>query len=197
MSNFIAITVTLFLVIDAFGNIPAYLSLVQKLPTRRQNWIAARELLIALGIMVLFQFVGPILLSLFEITKSTVQIAGGIVIFLIALRLIFSGDKENENFWGEGEPFIVPLATPLIAGPSLLALIMIYAQEEPHNFTVIGAIFVAWFFSAAVLIFARPIFRLMGEKGLLACQSLMGLLVGLVAVQMFLRGIVGLLNEPL
>ena len=194
MNNFIAITITLFLVMDALGNIPTYLSLVQKLKKKRQNWIAIRELFFALVIMLVFHYVGHILLTVLEISKTTVQISGGIVLFLIALRLIFAEEKEKEDFWGEGEPFIVPIATPLIAGPSLLALIMIYAQEQTGDFTVLAAIFTAWFFSAIIFQFARPIFRLLGNKGLLACQSLMGLIVGLIAVQMFLRGVAGLMG---
>ncbi|NGX55702.1 MAG: hypothetical protein KR126chlam2_01341 [Chlamydiae bacterium] len=193
MRNFFAIAITLFLVIDALGILPTYVSMVDKLNKKRRTLIAVRELFIALGIMIIFHYFGHVLLNLLEVTKTTVQISGGIVLFLIAVRLIFATEQESNGFWGKGEPFIVPIATPLIAGPSLLALIMIYAQEQPHNPIVLGAIFLAWFVSAIIILCARPIYRLMGEKGLMACQSLMGLIVGLIAVEMFLRGVKGLI----
>ena len=194
MMSFLSSTLTLFFVIDAFGVIPTYLSLVRKLEPKEQRMIALRELLFALGIMIIFHYVGHLLLALIGVTQATVQISGGIILFLIAVRMIFSHDVTPDTLWGEGKPFIVPIATPLFAGPSVLAVIMIYAQEKPHSFSLLGAIFCAWLLSAIIILFARPILRLIGKKGLSACEKLMGLVVGIIAVEMFLLGLTGLLS---
>lgn len=191
---FLSIALTLFFVIDAFGHIPTYLSFLSKINKKKVHYIAIRELIFSLIIMILFQYVGDVLLTLLEITKDTVQIAGGIILFLIAIRLIFALEEDKTKGWGEGEPFIVPIATPLIAGPSILSAIMIFAQEQPDNVMVLGAIIVAWFASSLIFFFAAPIYKLVGEKVLMAVQRLMGLIVALIAVQMLLKGIIGLVH---
>lgn len=193
MRSFIGITLTLFFVIDALGNIPTYLSLLKPFGRKTQIKIAIRELILSLGIMIAFHYFGQILLTLLKISFNTVEISGGIILFLIAIRLIFS-NEERRTRWGEQKPFIFPIATPIIAGPSVLAAIMIFAQKEPSDLLVLGAIFVAWFFSSLIFFFAKPINKLLTEKGLLACQRLMGLIVAIIAVQLFLEGTVGLVK---
>jgi multiple antibiotic resistance protein len=191
MESFFAISLTLFFVIDALGNIPSYLNLLKPYDKKKQRLIALRELFIALGIMIIFNYLGRILLTLLDIHEATVQLSGGIVLFLIAIRLIFSSEDEKAK-WKEQEPFIVPIATPIIAGPSVLSVIMIFAQEESSaKLTVLGAIFLSWFLSSILFLFARPIYNLVKDKGLNACQRLMGLIVALIAVQLFLQGAAG------
>jgi len=193
MGTFFGITLTLFFVIDALGNIPMYISLLKPFSKKKQLYIAIRELLIALGIMVIFHYFGQILLSLLGVSHTTVQISGGIILFLIAIRLIFSSDDERPK-WGEQKPLVFPIATPIIAGPSVLAAIMIFAQDEPSDLLVLGAICLAWFFSSLIFIFARPIHKLLKDKGLTACQRLMGLIVAIIAVQLFLEGVEGIVK---
>lgn len=198
MSSFFSITVTLFFIMNALGSVPIYLSLVKDLPRRRQRWIAIRELLIALAIMVLFHYIGELILTLLGVETSTLHVSGGIILFLIAIKLIFPSESDTSAEWGNAEPFVVPIAVPLIAGPSLLAAIMIYAEEQPEDIVVLGAIFVAWLASSVILLLAVPLQKLIGAKGLMACQRLMGLILALIAVQMFLQGIegvVGLVNK--
>lgn len=195
MSQFLSITITLFLVLDGLGNIPTYLSLIKPYNRAKQWKITIRELLLALAIMFLFHYVGQILLTLLSVSKTTVQISGGLILFLIAIRLIFSTDDDEEGpKWGTQEPFLFPIATPLIAGPSVLSIIMIFAQDEPSDLVVLGAIFVAWALTALLITFAKPIHRLLKDKGLMACQRLMGLIVAMVAVQLFLTGLGGLIH---
>ncbi|MCC5832850.1 MAG: MarC family protein [Chlamydiales bacterium] len=191
--NFFGITVTLFLVIDSLGNIPTYLSLIKPYNKAQRRYIALRELLIALGIMIIFHYFGQILLSLLGVSATTVQIAGGLILFLIAIRLIFSNDEERPK-WEEQKLLIFPIATPLIAGPSVLAAIMIFAQDEPSALIVLGATCVAWLLSSLILFFAQPIHHLLKDKGLLACQRLMGLIVAIIAVQLFLEGVEGIIK---
>ncbi|MFZ0565162.1 MAG: MarC family protein [Chlamydiales bacterium] len=193
MRAFFAAALTLFLVIDALGNVPTFVSLLKPYSPKKQRQIAIRELFIALGIMFVFYYFGQILLTYLNISKETVQISGGVILFLIAIRLIFS--EEEKAKWEEKEPLIVPIATPIIAGPSTLAMIMIFAKDDPTEGFFLPAIFLAWLFSSIIFFFATPIFRLIKEKGLMAAQRLMGLIVALIAVQLFLEGIKGVIQR--
>ncbi len=176
---------------DALGVIPVYLAMTRKLNRKRKLFVGLREMTIALAIMILFYYLGPIILSLLHLTQTTTEIAGGMVMFLIALKLIFAQeDVSIASQWEkESEPFIVPIATPLIAGPSVLSVIMIYSLEKKGGLEVLAAIFVAWFFSCLLFLFAAPIHRLITEKGLNAAQRLMGLIITVIATQMLLHGI--------
>lgn len=191
MTNFFTIVLTLFFVIDALGNLPIYLALLKTVDKKKQLYVAIRELLIALAIMFLFHYVGLWLLSLLGISKPTIHISGGLVLFIIAIRLIFSNDEVK---WEVKEPFIVPIATPIIAGPSVLTVIMFFSQEESSDWIILLAILTAWFISSMIFLFGKPIHRLFKDTGLEACQRLMGLIVALIAVQKFLEGVEGLLK---
>lgn len=188
MWNFYGITLTLFLVIDALGNIPVYLALLKPFDKKKRLLISIRELLFALIIMVIFHYLGEILLKELHVSGSTVQIAGGTILFLIAMRLIFA-QEERASQWGEQPPFIFPIATPIIAGPSVLAAIMIFAQDKGSDLVILGAIFFSWLFSSFVLLLAKPIRKLLTDKGLLAFQRLIGLIVAIIAVELFLEGV--------
>jgi multiple antibiotic resistance protein len=190
MYKFSALALALFFVIDALGHIPTYLQLIKPYQPRQQFKIVVRELFFALLIMLLFYFLGQFLLTLLDISAVTVRLAGGIILFLIAIRLIFS-NEEQVTRWKEQEPFIVPLATPMIAGPSVLAIIMIFAKEEISHGLVLEAIVVAWGISSLLFIYAKPIYALLKDSGLDACQKLMGLIVALIAIQMFINGLYG------
>lgn len=194
MNYFFSITLTLFLVIDAFGNIPVYLSLLKPFEKKQQRYIALRELFFALILMILFHFLGQLLLLFLHVSPTTVKVAGGIILFLIAIRLIFSNEEEKPK-WVEKQLFIFPIATPLFAGPTVLAAITIFSQNHGSRWSVLGAIFIAWFFSSLILFFAKPIHQLLKDKGLLAFQRLMGLIVAIIAVQLFLEGIEGLIQK--
>jgi len=192
MRTLITIALTLFFVIDALGNIPVYLSMLKTVERKRRHLVAMREMVFALGIMLFFHYLGQWLLPTLHVTPNTVKISGGIILFLIGIRLIFPPDRPGPS-WGESAPFIVPIATPLIAGPSVLAVIMIFATEQPNDWPVVGAILLAWAVSAAIFLCAQPIYKVIREKGLLAMQRLMGMIVGLIAVQMLLEGVKTLL----
>ena len=190
MSRFFAIVLTLFFVIDAFGHIPDYLNILKPYEGKKRLQIVIRELIFALVLMFVFHFVGSALLTLLKISKSTVQISGGVVLFLIAIRLIYATEEDKPK-WAEHEPFIVPIATPIIAGASSLAVIMIFSQETGAKFVTLCAIFLAWLASSIIYLFARPIYKIVTEKGLLASQRLMGLIVAIIAVQTAIEGLQG------
>lgn len=199
MPSFFTVVLTLFFAIDAFGIIPDYLHIFRHIDRKKRLMITLRELTIALGIMVIFHYFGKILFTLLGLTQTTVEIAGGIVLFLISIRLIFSNEESTPGkMWGEiaKPPFVVPIATPLIAGPSLLAVIMIYSSTLLSDSTLLAAILLAWAASSLILLSSRQLFRLLGDKGILALQRLTGLIVALIAVQMFLQGIKAFI-EPL
>lgn len=183
------ISFALFLLMDPVGNIPIYISVLKDVEPKRQRIIIIRELLIALGVIIVFTFIGEYLLEIINVGQETILIAGGIILFIIALKMIFpNGTSYGTEGIEKGEPFIVPLAIPLVAGPSVLAAVMIYSHREPTSL-LISSICIAWAFSTLIL-FASPFLkRILGSRGISACERLMGLLLTLMAIQMFLEGI--------
>ena len=187
VAKILSLSFTLFLLMDSLGNIPLFMAILKNLHPKRQRQIIRRELIIALGVIILFALIGDAFLSFLNVHQYTVQIAGGIILFLIALKMIFpQHDAPNEK--SDKEPFIVPLAIPLVAGPAALAAVMLYSKEEPLLLTI-ASICIAWIFTAIVLMGSQPLQRLLGQRGLTACERLMGLILTLLAVQMFLEGI--------
>jgi multiple antibiotic resistance protein len=181
----------LFLVIDPLANIPFFLATLKRIEPVRHKKIILRELLIALAVMVAFLFVGRYLLRLLQISDPSLSIAGGIILFLIAVKMIFPVAKGGLHEEIEDEPFIFPLAIPFIAGPSALATILLLSSREPERWLDwLLALLIAWGASAVILY--AGIDRLaewMGPKGLIAMERLMGMLLTLIAVQMFLSGV--------
>ena len=187
--NLLALTVTLFLVLDPFGNAAIFHAVLSKVPEERRRRVLVRELLFALGTLLAFLFLGKHLLGFLGVRQATLSISGGILLFLIALGMVFPtrsvlGETDDE------EPFIVPLAVPLMAGPSSLALILLTASKYPAEIGSIAlAVTGAWLLSAVILLLSPMILKLLGSKGTRALERLMGLLLILVAVQMFLDGV--------
>ncbi len=179
---------SLFLLMDSIGNIPLFLSILKDIPQRRQLQIILRELLIALVIMVLFNYLGDLLLDALQVTQYSVLISGGIILFLIALKMIFP-NKEESVPAREKEPFIVPLAIPLVAGPAVLAAIILYAGQETSEGSSILAIVAAWIVTTLILLSSTYLNRIMGRRGIIACERLMGLVLTMIAIQMFLEGL--------
>lgn len=185
-----SIALVLFLIMDPIGNISSYLSLVNGLPKKRRMWIVVREMLIALAFMILFNYIGEFLFILLGISETAVRLSSGVILFLVAIKILFPSQDSIRANLPKGEPFIIPLAVPLIAGPSLLATIMLFAHLESSQPLMLAAIFIAWLSAAAVLFFAEPLERVLGKNGLTACEKLMGMVLVLLATQRFLEGIV-------
>ncbi len=184
----------LFLVMDPLGNIPLFLSLLKKVDPARRRKIIMRELLIALGILVLFLFLGQEFLDFLRLEQESVRLAGGIVLFIIALRMIFPTGKAIMGEVSDEEPFIVPLAIPLIAGPSALATLMLMVRSDPSKMIEWSlALLMAWSLSALILLSAPLFYRLLRERGLSAVERLMGMLLIMISVQMLADGVKGLL----
>jgi multiple antibiotic resistance protein len=183
------VALVLFLIMDPIGNIASYQSLVKELNPKRQNWIVFREMLIALAVMIGFNYLGEYIFNVLELSETTVRLSSGVILFLIAIKILFTAPDSPRANLPKGEPFVFPLAIPLTAGPALMATIMLYAHLEPYQSVMLIAILVAWFLSALILFFSRPIKRLLGQNGLMAIERLIGMVLVLMAVQRFLEGV--------
>ncbi len=188
--SFTSAVVILLLVMDPIGNIPLFLSLLRPVEPEQRARVIMRECAIAFAMLVAFVLFGRTLLGVLGISDSSLTIAGGMILFLIALRMIF---RRPEGVFGDsiqGEPFIVPLATPAIAGPTAIATVMLMASRAPQQLLeLIAAVTVAMLVTLALLLFAERIAKAVGERGLLAFERLMGLILTAIAVEMLLRGV--------
>lgn len=185
-----AVAVTLFLIMDPLGNIPIFLSVLSKVAPERRIKILIRELIIALIIMLLFLFSGPVILKVLGLSREAVAIGGGLVLMIIAIRMIFpSRGGVMGDDGSDGEPLVVPLAVPLIAGPSVLATLVLLADTGPdRSVDWLMALGGAWLLSAIILLSSQGLFKLLGARGLKAIERLMGMILISISVQMLLDG---------
>jgi multiple antibiotic resistance protein len=192
-----AAVITLLLIMDPIGNIPPFLSILKTVPVERRRLVLMREILLAYGVLLVFLFLGKYLLRFLRLEQETLSIAGGIVLFLIALRMIFP--REGPGVAGEaleGEPFLVPLAIPLFAGPSTLAALLLLQQSSPGDtVSLFIAVTIAWVIGGTILLSSTFFYRLLRERGLIAIERLMGMLLVMVAVQMLINGLKTLLRS--
>ena len=187
--------ILLFLILDPLGNIPVFLSLLRGMPAHRQRVVLVREMLIALGVLMAFLWGGKYALEMMHLRQESVSIAGGIVLFLIGIRMIF---PPPEGLMGElpgGEPFIVPMAIPLVAGPSGMAAVMLMGSQEPDRMGAWSlALLIAWAATAASLFSAPYLYKRLGGRVLTAIERLMGMVIVAISVQMFLDGLAAYLG---
>jgi MarC family membrane protein len=183
--------ILLFLVMDPFGNIPLFMTAMGNVDPARQNRVIARELLIALGVLIVFLFLGQYLLTLMQISGDALNAAGGVVLLLIAIRMVFPSRGGLSEELPDGEPFIVPLAIPYVAGPSAMASVMLIMNREPGRWPEwLAAVVIAWAVSGLIIASSGAMVRLLGRRALTALERLMGMLLVAVAVQMLLSGVV-------
>ncbi len=190
--------ILLFLVMDPLGNVPLFLALLKDVPPKRRQFVMIRELLIALAVLLAFLIGGQYLLSLLQLKQESVSIAGGIVLFLIAIRMVFPPADGGGIFGksGSGEPFIVPLAIPGVAGPSAMAALLLFTTAQPGRIVAWGvALVLAWLVTSVILLCSTYLFRWLGESVLTALEKVMGMLLIALSVQMFLAGIVAYLHN--
>lgn len=193
--DILAAVITLFLIMDPLGNIPLFLSSLKRVHPERRQRVLARELLFAYVVLLACLFLGGWALQLLGLEQESISIAGGIVLFLIALRMIFPGEKSEMDL-PDGEPFLVPLAVPLIAGPSALAALLLLQRSSPgQTGELVIALTVAWALTGAILLSSTFFYRVLRERGLMAMERLMGMLLVMVAVQMFMNGVKAFLDR--
>jgi len=187
----------LFLVMDPLGNIPIFLSVLEDVAPERRTRVLLRELLLAFLVLVAFLFFGQFVLGFLQLSQHSIRIAGGIILFLIALKMVFPVKRSAHAVEEiQGEPLLVPLAIPMVAGPSAMAIVMLMATNNPDRMVDwLLALFVAWLLSSLILISANGLKRFLGKRGLIAMERLMGMLLIALAVQMLLEGISAYLVE--
>ncbi len=186
----ISSAVVLFLVLNPLGNIPIFLTLLKDIEPGRRWKIISRELLIALAILLIFLFFGQRFLNLLQLESESVSIAGGIILFIIGIRMVFPSRRGIMGDQLEGEPFIVPLAIPLVAGPSALATLMLLVHSDPTiMLSWLSVLMIAWTLTAVILLSAPIFYKILRRRGLAAVERLMGMILIMISVQMLVTGI--------
>src|SRR3989338_2060573 len=189
ISLIFSLALPLFVILDAFGLVGILAPLIKNFDPKKQTQILRRETFFSLIIMLFFFAFGAIFLDTLGVSQATIQITGGIIFLFFALGLLFPGDSPVQT-GSEQEPFLVPIATPLIAGPSCLATIILYAQDDRlSNFVVLASIFIAWAAASSIIIMTPKLSKLLGETGLKVLEQIMGLICLMIAVEMILNGI--------
>lgn len=191
METFSSILILFFLVMDPLGNLPVFITTLENLPPKRYGAVVLRESLIALGVLLLFFFCGGKILEFFHISKASLELSGGIILFLIAIKLISSTPAEQMQRQNNPahEPFIVPLAIPLFAGPGSMSTAILLGGKSGSLFAEALALFCAWSICTLILLSGRYAGKFLGTKVLAAMESLMGLLLTTMALEMIISGI--------
>lgn len=183
-------TILLILVLDPFGNLPVVVSVLAKVPTERRFRVVLRECFFAYMILIAFMAGGRTFMQWLQLSDVSLTIAGGIILFLIALRMVF---PHPDGVFGDargGEPFLVPLAVPSIAGPSALATVMLMASRDPARMTTwVIALSIGMAVTTIVLLAAQRLQAILGERAIVAFERLMGLVLTALAVEMLLNGV--------
>jgi multiple antibiotic resistance protein len=180
----------LFIIMDPIGNVPLFLSILKNIAPERRRKIIVRELLIALLVLLVFMFSGKYILAFLQISESSLGIAGGIMLLTISFKMIFPGKGDVYSHQEGAEPLIVPLAVPLLAGPSAIAAVILMMAQEPDRWPDWAlALVVAWLLAGVILISSETLGRKLGVRALIAIERLMGILLLLVSVNMLVEGI--------
>jgi len=182
----------LFFILDPFGNVPVLLTLLKEVDMNRRYRIIIREVLIGLVILLCFLFFGDDFLQIFHLETEAVTIAGGVIFLIIGLKMIFPDPKGAPLFSSDEEPLIVPIALPMIAGPSALATLILLSHNYPNEQqNLLISLLIAWAISTIIFLISPLLYRVLKDKGLKALERLMGMLLLIMSVQMFIDGIRG------
>lgn len=188
--NFLSALVLLLLVLDPFGSLPIFISVMQGVAPERRTQVALREVSIAFGVLLTFMFTGQGFLNLMHLSERSLEVAGGVILLIIAIRMIFATGGEIYGSEGGREPMIFPLAVPLLAGPSAMATVLLLASRQPERISHwIAALSLAMLISGSVLLAADRIRKLLGTPVVSAIEKLMGLVLTAIAVEMILAGL--------
>lgn len=189
--SFVSAFVLLLLVLDPFGSLPIFISVLKGVPPERRTRVAVREVLIAFCVLLAFMVTGQGFLNLMHLSERSLEVAGGVILLIIAIRMIFtSGSQIYASDGGAREPFIFPLAVPLLAGPSAMATVLLLASRQPQQLMQwVGAVSAAMLVCGVVMLAADRIRKLLGHSMVSAIEKLMGLVLTAVAVEMILAGL--------
>jgi multiple antibiotic resistance protein len=182
--------ILLAIIMDPLGNIPLFHSLLGRYSQARRLRIIARELFFAYLVLLVFLVAGQTILDRLGLEQPALGVAGGVVLFVIALRMVFPESAGVQRGEFEEEPFFVPLAVPMIAGPSAISAVLLLVSRDPERFwTWLGALSLAWGFSAAILLASGALFEILGQRALRALVRLTGMLLIMISVQMLMDGV--------
>ena len=188
--DFWSTLILLLLILDPFGNMPVFLAVTRQVPGRRRAWITLRESAIAYAVLLAFMAGGRRFLELLGLRQASLEVAGGVILLLLAIKMIFSSAETMFSERDLRDPLIFPLAVPLLAGPSALAAVLLFSSASgPVLALRIGALSAAVAITAALLLVAEQLSRLLGEAVMRAAEKLMGLIVSAIAVNMLLEGV--------
>jgi MarC family membrane protein len=188
--TFASAFVLLLLVLDPLGSLPIFISVLGQVAPERRAWVAVREVLIAFAVLIAFMISGDSFLSLMHLSERSLEVAGGVILLIISIRMIFASGGEIYSVEGQREPFIFPLAVPLLAGPSAMATVLLLASRQPERiWSWVGALTLAMVVSGATMLASERIRRLVGTAVVSATEKLMGLVLTAIAVEMILAGI--------
>ncbi len=192
--DLIKTAVLLFIVLDPLGLVPVVHSMIAGYSPKRRKRILVRESLFALAILLLFLFAGNALMQFLELEQSALNITGGILLFMVSIGMVFPNKSVTSSSGNDEviEPFIVPIAVPLMAGPSAIAIILLQssaAQDAVEMSLLGGAVFLAWLAAAVVLYLSQYLIKFLGDRGMVALERLMGMILTMISIQMFLNGL--------
>jgi MarC family membrane protein len=195
--SFLSTTILLVLITDPLGNIPVFISALRKVPAERRRRVILRECLIAFAALMVFLLAGKPILGLLRLSDDALRVGGGVILMLIAIRMIF---PEHGARLGEdpvpGEPFIVPLAIPLIAGPSAMATVLLLARQYPDQLlSLTGSITVTIAVTTVVFALSSRIQKVLGDQAITAVERLMGLVLTAISVEMLLSGVASYIRQ--
>ncbi len=185
--DFQSAVIALFFILNGLGNIPLFAGLLSRYPEARQKQIIARELIIAFIILLSFAFLGKEILGILGIGRGVLEISGGLILMILAIGMLFPKPQTVEAI--ESEPFIVPMAFPLLAGAGSMTNVMALGANTDSALKLLGVIFAAWFLTALLLIWSSQLKNFLGSKGMVACEKLGGLVIVLISVQMLTTGL--------
>jgi MarC family membrane protein len=189
MEKIISTTILLTLIMDPLGNLPIFMTILKNFNSQRRRLILIREMLVSLLIMIIFLFSGENILKFLNLKTETVSISGGIILFFIAIQMIFPKKKNNQKVFLKEEPFLVPLAIPLVAGPSVLATLMLLSHQNPNTINLLFiSLFISWTITLIILLMSDIFLNFFGEKVVNVLEKLMGLILIMMSTQMFLDG---------
>jgi MarC family membrane protein len=188
--SFLSAFILLLLVLDPLGSLPVFIPLMREVAPARRTRVAVREVLIAFSVLFAFMFFGDVFLRVMRLSERSLEVAGGVILLMVAIRMIFSHEGGVYGTPEGKEPFIFPLAVPLLAGPSAMATVLLLASRQPDKLmSWVGALCGAMAVSGAVLLLCERIRKLLGDSVVSALEKLMGLVLTAIAVEMILAGL--------
>ena len=188
--SFASALILLLLVLDPFGSLPVFIPIMRGVAPERRRWVALREAGIAFIVLLAFMFFGEAFLGVMRLSERSLEVAGGVILLIIAIRMIFGQGGVTYGAAEGREPLIVPLAVPLLAGPSAMATVLLLASRQPDRLLEwVGALACAMLVSTVVLLMCERIRRILGDSVVSALEKLMGLVLTAIAVEMILAGL--------